>query len=84
MTSIVANPPTPEIRGVILSGLGALVIAAAALGAWTALAPLSGAVIAPGALTVESYRKPVAHLEGGIVREILVRDGDPVRQAKCC
>jgi HlyD family type I secretion membrane fusion protein len=42
-------------------------------------APLSGAVIAPAQLKVELNRKTVQHQEGGIVREILVRDGQKVR-----
>ncbi|MDD1641815.1 MAG: HlyD family type I secretion periplasmic adaptor subunit [Methylococcaceae bacterium] len=48
------------------------------LGAWSALAPLSSAALAPGLITVENYRKTVQHLEGGIVKSILVRDGENV------
>lgn len=48
------------------------------LGAWAALAPLSSAALAPGVITVENYRKTVQHLEGGIVKTILVRDGENV------
>ena len=48
------------------------------LGGWAALAPLSSAAIAPGTVIVEGNRRTVQHLEGGIVREILVRDGDAV------
>jgi membrane fusion protein, epimerase transport system len=47
-------------------------------GGWAALAPIDGAVVAFGTVTVDSYRKGVQHLEGGIVRSILVRDGDHV------
>lgn len=50
------------------------------LGAWSALAPLSSAALAPGVITVENYRKTVQHLEGGIVKTILVRDGDMVKK----
>jgi HlyD family type I secretion membrane fusion protein len=46
---------------------------------WSVAAPLSGAVIAIGKLKVELNRKTVQHQEGGIVREILVRDGQRVR-----
>jgi HlyD family type I secretion membrane fusion protein len=46
------------------------------LALWSALAPLSTAVIGPGTVVVEGSRKSVQHLEGGIVRQILVRDGD--------
>ncbi len=55
----------------------AVVVALA--GAWSMTAPLSGAVIAPAQLKVELNRKTVQHQEGGIVREILVRDGQKVR-----
>jgi epimerase transport system membrane fusion protein len=47
-------------------------------GLWAAFAPLSGAVIAPGVIKVESNAKLVQHLEGGIVRRILVKDGQRV------
>jgi len=46
--------------------------------AWSVLAPLTEAAIASGMIKVEGTRRTVQHLEGGIVREILVRDGDRV------
>ena len=45
---------------------------------WAAVAPLSTAAVAPGIVTVDGNRKTVQHLEGGIVEEILVRDGSRV------
>ena len=48
--------------------------------AWMALAPLSSAVVAPAFVKVDLNRRPVQHAEGGIVREVRVRDGDQVRQ----
>ncbi|WP_280153799.1 HlyD family type I secretion periplasmic adaptor subunit [Piscinibacter sp. XHJ-5] len=56
-----------------------MAVAAALLAAWSATAPLAGAVIAPAQVKVELKRKTVQHQEGGIVREILVRDGQTVR-----
>ncbi|RAI44999.1 HlyD family type I secretion periplasmic adaptor subunit [Rhodoplanes roseus] len=50
------------------------------LGGWSAFARIDSAVVAGGAVSVESYRKTVQHLEGGIVQEILVRDGDMVKE----
>lgn len=47
--------------------------------AWSGLAPLSSAVVAPGLLKVDSHRKRVQHQDGGVVKEILVRDGQRVR-----
>ena len=51
----------------------------ALLAGWVATAPLAGAVVAPAAAKVELNRKTVQHQEGGIVREILVRDGQRVK-----
>jgi HlyD family secretion protein len=45
---------------------------------WSVFAPLESAAIASGVLETESSRKTIQHLEGGIVRDILVREGDIV------
>lgn len=52
------------------------------VGAWSATAPIDSAVVAPGVIAVESERRTVQHLEGGIVAEIMVRDGMPVKQGQ--
>ena len=49
-----------------------------AFGAWAVFAPLESAAIAPGVLGVSGKRKTVEHLEGGIVADILVQEGDTV------
>ncbi|MET3441045.1 HlyD family secretion protein [Variovorax paradoxus] len=49
------------------------------LGLWMGFAPLSMAVVAPAFVKVDLNRRPVQHLEGGTVREVLVRDGQHVR-----
>lgn len=50
--------------------------------AWGATAPLAGAAIARGAFAPETSRKTIQHLEGGIVRAILVKEGDEVKQGQ--
>jgi HlyD family type I secretion membrane fusion protein len=62
-------------RAVVILGFGVLV-------GWASLARLDGAAVAQGVVAVESNRKTVQHLEGGIVREILVRDGDIVAEGQ--
>jgi HlyD family type I secretion membrane fusion protein len=57
--------------GLLLAGLGSLV-------GWAALAPIHSAAIAPGVVKVAGERKTIQHLEGGIVREILVREDQRV------
>ena len=58
----------------LLVVLGALV----PITAWISLAPLAMAVVAPAYVKVDLNRRPVQHLEGGIVRSVLVRDGQRV------
>jgi HlyD family type I secretion membrane fusion protein len=50
--------------------------------AWLALAPLSSAVIAHAFVKVDLDRRPVQHAEGGIIREVKVRDGQRVAQGE--
>lgn len=49
---------------------------------WGATASISGAVVAPGRVTVESDVKKVQHREGGIVSELLVNEGDHVAEGQ--
>ena len=51
-------------------------------GGWAALAPLKSSVAAAGSVSVETKRKSVQHLEGGIIRQILVQDGDTVTEGQ--
>jgi HlyD family type I secretion membrane fusion protein len=55
-----------------------LALGAGLFAAWAAFAPLAGAVVAPAQVKVQTQRKTVQHQEGGIVREVLVRDGQSV------
>lgn len=68
-----------EWRRQLLWTVAPLAVVVAAFVAWSAFAPLSGAVVAAAYVKVELNRKTVQHQEGGIVREILVRDGQKVR-----
>lgn len=64
---------------IIRAGLLIIAVAFIGVGGWMAFAPLSGAVVAPGFVKVDTNRKTVQHQEGGIVKEIRVRDGDRVK-----
>ncbi|MGH6913769.1 MAG: HlyD family type I secretion periplasmic adaptor subunit, partial [Geminicoccales bacterium] len=73
------EPPYPtSCTRTIAVGWVVIGISFGGFGTWAALAPLSSATIAPGTVVVDSNRKSVQHLEGGVIREILVRDGDLV------
>lgn len=47
-------------------------------GGWSVMAPLASAVLAPGVVIVDANRKTIQHLEGGIIHEIHVREGQRV------
>jgi len=70
-----AERPWPLIRAGIMGTL----LLVGAVSVWVWLAPISGAVIGPGLVKVDMNRKTVQHQEGGIVSEILVRDGTKVK-----
>ena len=67
-----------SLRGPVLIGLAVVSLFFGGLGSWTAVAPLASAAIAPGVISPDGNRRTVQHLEGGIIREIMVRDGDRV------
>jgi HlyD family type I secretion membrane fusion protein len=69
------GPPT---RGPILAGCLILLLFFGALVGWAGTVPLASAALAPGVVAVAGFRKTVQHLEGGIVRELLVAEGDRV------
>ena len=78
------GPPTPAAievgwRRPLAFGYAVIFLSFGVLGTWAALAPLDSAVIGPAVIAVESSRKNVQHYDGGIIKEILVRDGDLVQ-----
>ncbi|MGD8910781.1 MAG: HlyD family type I secretion periplasmic adaptor subunit [Chromatiales bacterium] len=77
-----ANDITPFPRSLILGGLSILFIFLLSLSAWSALAPIEGAIVSPGIISVSSHRKQIQHLEGGIVEAIHVTDGDEVKKGQ--
>jgi HlyD family type I secretion membrane fusion protein len=59
----------------VIAGYATIFLAFGVFGTWAATAPLSGAIVSTGTVSVESNRKIIQHLEGGIVSEILVNEG---------
>ena len=62
------------------SGLLVVLLTFVVFGGWSMIAPLGGAALAPGVVVVNSHRKTIQHLEGGIVRRLQVREGDVVNE----
>ena len=80
----IANDDLPKIKtslkGPIVSGLTILLIFLVGATAWASSAKLASAIIAVGQLKVDSNRKQIQHLDGGIVNQILVSDGQSVKK----
>ena len=60
------------------AGITLLIVLCGGVGGWAATTEISGAVIAPGVLVVDTNVKKVQHPTGGVVGEIRARDGDRV------
>lgn len=85
---LAAEPLTPHespnavietnIEGARRAGIFIAVLVFGVFGLWATLAPLNGAAHAIGMVTVRSYKQVVQHLEGGMVSEIRVQNGDYV------
>lgn len=79
-----AGPPRLPLktRGLVITGSLCILFALGGFGVWSIMTPIASAVIATGSVMVDSNRKAVQHLEGGAVKEILVRDGSRVVQGE--
>jgi len=73
-------PSQHSTRPALLLGSVAVLLLVFGIGAWAATTQLSGAVIASGKLVVDSNVKKIQHPTGGIVGELLVKEGDKVKQ----
>ncbi len=69
----------PSIRLHLIIGLAVVGVLAGGLGGWASTTEISGALIAPGSIVVESNVKKVQHPTGGVVGEVRARDGDVVK-----
>ena len=68
-----------SIRLHLVAGLAVVAVLAGGLGGWASTQQISGALIAPGQIVVESNVKKVQHPTGGVVGELRARDGDVVK-----
>ncbi len=73
-----ADLKRPELGREAVASVAIVGVFLAGLIGWAAVAPLDSAAIAQGVVSIDGYRKTVQHLEGGIVGEILVREGAQV------
>jgi HlyD family secretion protein len=73
-------PVQGDFRRYALLGYISIALVFGAFGIWASVAPLDRAAVAPGQVAVSGDHKVVQHLEGGIIREILVKETQQVKQ----
>ena len=78
-TVIDAIGRSDAFRGSAAAGWLVIVAFFGGLGGWAWMAPLNGAVVATGVVKVDGNRKSVQHLDGGIVKQLRVKEGDKVK-----
>lgn len=71
--------PVWRARWPMIAGVLSLVLLVGGFGVWSVRAQIAGAVVAPGKIEVESNRQVIQHPQGGVVGQILVKDGDRVK-----
>jgi HlyD family secretion protein len=71
-----------SVMGYMLAGLAVTFMMIGGIGGWAATTQISGAVIAPGTVVVETNVKKVQHPSGGVVGEIHVKNGSKVKEGE--
>src|SRR5689334_10287822 len=74
-----SNPAMSAVRAPLATGLWVTAGLAVVMLLWGAFAPIDSATVASGKVMLQSNKKTIQHLEGGIIEEILVKDGDMVK-----
>jgi HlyD family type I secretion membrane fusion protein len=70
--------PSDSIGRVALAGWLIIALFFGGVGAWATTAPLNGAVVANAVVKVDGNRKSIQHLDGGIIKQLRVKEGDRV------
>ncbi len=77
-----SNSAVAEIRIVLVAGLWVMLALGIVILVWGAIVPIESAAVARGNVVLLSSKKTIQHLEGGIIKEILVREGDHVQSGQ--
>lgn len=75
-------PLKHRVRAPVRKGYALIFLFIGCFGAWASIAPLASGAIAPGLISPNTSRRVVQHLEGGIIRELSVREGEKVAEGQ--
>ena len=84
MTGTPTQADSWNLRGHIIAGAVLIFLLFGVVGGWAIASDIAGAVVTTGQVVVESNVKKVQHREGGMIAELLVRDGDQVTAGHLC
>jgi HlyD family secretion protein len=83
---VTQNPDSAErtwsARRPLITGMVVLLILFGGFGSWAVFTQIAGAVVASGRIEVDQNRQVVQHIDGGVVEEIFVRDGNIVEEGE--
>lgn len=79
--SVPSSAPN-DWRKFALAGYALIFLTFGVAGGWAAIAKVDRAVVASGFVSIETNRKTIQHFEGGIIREIKVKEGDSVKEGQ--
>src|SRR5262245_17940231 len=77
-SGVISSPLKPSIAVPARLGNAIILVFVVVFGGWGYFAPLDGGAVAPGVINPDSGKKTIQHLEGGIIAEVRVREGDAV------
>jgi len=73
------EPRAKSLRGPVIAGLATIILGMGSITAWAFTAHLDSAAVASATVIVDSKRKTISHLEGGILKAFLAHEGELVR-----
>lgn len=76
------NEAVAAVQAPLVAALRVILVLIALVMVWGGLVPIESAAMAQGKVVLLSNKKTIQHLEGGVIKEILVKEGDPVIQGQ--
>jgi len=73
------EPQGPTLKGPVIAGLATIILGIGSVTTWAFSAHLDSAAVATATVIVDSKRKTISHLEGGILKSLLAHEGEFVR-----
>jgi len=80
VTDIEGTELNTDTRGPVRTGFWVLLLGFGGFLLWAAFAPLDEGVSSPATVSIETKRRSIQHINGGVVREVIVKEGQMVKE----